>query len=198
MTPLFLQFHSPTLTKQLTLLLEAQGFQVHGENGAEAALILLTDHLPPQPLPKELQHIFLLHPHHDTEIEMRQETPVTWIKTPVRFKTLLEKLQQAGQRKWIYPPFCYIPQSRTLNHEDQEQSVLFTEKEGQIFAYLLQHMDQWRPKSTLMEGIWGYANDAETHTLETHLYQIRKKIEKFPEIELANSKHDGYRINIKN
>ena len=73
-------------------------------------------------------------------------------------------------------------------------SIILTEKEIQLIELLL---DNSKPisKSTILSTVWNYSADADTHTVETHIYRLRKKISKKfkDEIFIINSK-DGYSL----
>lgn len=73
--------------------------------------------------------------------------------------------------------------------------VKLTEKEVTILQILNEHTDQSFSKSDLLKTVWGFAEGLDTHTLETHIYRLRQKIE----IDPANPKilitdDDGYRL----
>ena len=57
-------------------------------------------------------------------------------------------------------------------------SVRFTEKESEIFVCLLESNGKYLNKTYLLEKVWHYNQEIDTHTLETHLYSLRKKIDK--------------------
>ena len=73
-------------------------------------------------------------------------------------------------------------------------SLKLTEKEIEIILYL-NEIKTKRAVSDLQKNIWGYSPDMETHTVETHIYRLRKKIsDKFDEKNFIVSHKNGYFI----
>ena len=75
-----------------------------------------------------------------------------------------------------------------------ENRLKLTEKEINTITYLSKSN---KPVSIdeLQEKVWSYQSDMETHTVETHIYRLRKKIlDKFDDRELIISEKDGYQI----
>ena len=75
-----------------------------------------------------------------------------------------------------------------------DQTPQQTEKEINTITYLSKSN---KPVSIdeLQEKVWSYQSDMETHTVETHIYRLRKKIlDKFDDRELIISEKDGYQI----
>ena len=73
-----------------------------------------------------------------------------------------------------------------------ELSLTLTEKEIQLLELFL---DNKKPisKDKILSSVWNYAADADTHTVETHIYRLRKKIsEKFMDEEFILNNKDGY------
>ena len=87
------------------------------------------------------------------------------------FQTKSQKSKQLKFKKFIYDPI-----QRTLFNN--VSSMVFTEKESQIFRCLLENFNSHVPKKNLLKNVWSYNEDIDTHTLETHIYSLRKKIEK--------------------
>ena len=83
--------------------------------------------------------------------------------------------------------------SKTFSKADL--NLKLTEKEIEIILYLIKN-EKKNSVLDLQKNIWGYAADMETHTVETHVYRLRKKIfNKFNEDSFILSHPDGYFIN---
>ena len=82
--------------------------------------------------------------------------------------------------------------SRKINFN--EINLDLTEKECDLILFI-----QSNKKANLKEiqkNVWGYTSDLETHTVETHIYRLRKKIkDKFKDDNFIKSLKDGYQIN---
>tara|TARA_B110001450_G_scaffold249235_1_gene266409 strand:+ start:3696 stop:4283 length:588 start_codon:yes stop_codon:yes gene_type:complete len=73
-------------------------------------------------------------------------------------------------------------------------SLKLTEKEIEIILYLNEKKTK-HDVSDLQKNIWGYSSDMETHTVETHIYRLRKKISnKFNDENFILSHKNGYFI----
>ena len=72
--------------------------------------------------------------------------------------------------------------------------ISLTEKEIQLLELFLNKTNPLS-KNQILENVWKYSSEADTHTVETHIYRLRKKISKsFDDIEFIISKKDGYEI----
>lgn len=74
-------------------------------------------------------------------------------------------------------------------------TIRLTEKETAILIFLHENKNRTVARQELLDAVWGYAEGVETHTLETHIYRLRQKIEK----DAANPKtllteENGYRL----
>ena len=105
------------------------------------------------------------------------------IDTPFRFRDLykvisnrLELINSQNERIIKFNSFTYDPRTRALSSKNI--SIRFTEKESHIFEYLLNNSNVYVSKKILLKEIWSYSEDIDTHTLETHIYSLRKKISK--------------------
>ena len=83
--------------------------------------------------------------------------------------------------------------SRVMNRN--EEKISLTEKETEIIIFLAKSK-QPIPIIKLQKEVWDHKSKLETHTVETHIYRLRKKIEKkFKDKKLISSMKGGYKIN---
>lgn len=75
------------------------------------------------------------------------------------------------------------------------QEVRLTEKETNILKFLYRAGDSVVPRDVLLHDVWGYNAGVTTHTLETHIYRLRQKIEPDPSnARLLITRSGGYRL----
>lgn len=85
--------------------------------------------------------------------------------------------------------------SRSLKRGDSEDEINLTEKENHILLFLNQHAPDTVDRDVLLQEVWGYAQNVETHTLETHMYRLRQKIEQDPAApQILVTCEKGYKI----
>ena len=138
---------------------------------------------------KELSHaikfdtIFIINCNSDV-IEMGElNSKIVLLSIPLQFRDLyqrvssiLDQIDSQAARKLNFNRFTYDPRMRTLSNDNLY--LRFTEKESQIFKSLLDNSNIYISKKNLLKKVWSYNEDIDTHTLETHIYSLRKKIEK--------------------
>ena len=138
---------------------------------------------------KELPHvikfdtIFIINCNND-EIEMdKLNSKAVLLSIPLQIRDLykqvsncLSQINSQTARKLNFNRFTYDPSMRTLSNDNLY--IRFTEKESQIFISLLDNSNTHISKKNLLKKVWSYSEDIDTHTLETHIYSLRKKIEK--------------------
>lgn len=79
--------------------------------------------------------------------------------------------------------------------DNTERKIRLTEKEKKILVLLKRAEGQVVERRVLLEKVWDYAETLETHTLETHIYRLRQKIEKDPaNPEIILTQDAGYSI----
>ena len=93
-----------------------------------------------------------------------------------RVSTSLDQIETQNSKKLKFKKFTYDSGMRTLYNGNLK--IRFTEKESQIFMCLLDNSNTQISKKNLLKKVWSYNEDIDTHTLETHIYSLRKKIEK--------------------
>jgi hypothetical protein len=77
-----------------------------------------------------------------------------------------------------FGPYIFSPQDLLLRTGAKDE-IRLTEKERDILLCLLEAREPVERRA-LLDKVWGYAEGVETHTLETHIYRLRQKIEMDP------------------
>jgi DNA-binding response OmpR family regulator len=94
-------------------------------------------------------------------------------------------------------PYAFLPGTRVLQQPGNKRHIRLTEKEAAVLKYLYRAGSAPVPRSVLLREVWGYSAAATTHTVETHIYRLRRKIE--PDegmITLLLNEDGGYRLNL--
>jgi len=92
-------------------------------------------------------------------------------------------------------PFTFRPGAKLLTDQSGRRKVRLTEKETAILKYLYRAGDRAIGRDTLLDEVWGYNAGVTTHTLETHVYRLRQKIERDPaRAEILVTEAGGYRL----
>ncbi len=124
-----------------------------------------------------------------------------YVIKPFRFAVLLARIrvqlrqhEASGDAVFTIGPYTFRPSSKLLlSHKGSK--VRLTEKETSILRYLYRANQQPISRETLLQEVWGYNAGVTTHTLETHIYRLRRKIEKdaaAPVILITESR--GYKL----
>jgi DNA-binding response OmpR family regulator len=113
---------------------------------------------------------------------------------PLRFADLLRQLAQWTSRPSIAVGSFRLDASARQMTNAQGQSLRLTEKETAILSYLAQAGDQAVAREELLGQVWGYAGSATTHTVETHIYRLRRKLQENGGIDLLHTEGGGYRL----
>tara|TARA_X000000368_G_scaffold417169_1_gene412832 strand:+ start:434 stop:1072 length:639 start_codon:yes stop_codon:yes gene_type:complete len=88
----------------------------------------------------------------------------------------------------------YILDKNEKKLKKQDKFIIITEKEIQLLELLFSEKKPVKKKK-ILETIWKYSSDADTHTVETHIYRLRKKvIDKFEDDSLIVNNKNGYKI----
>lgn len=121
--------------------------------------------------------------------------PTVALTKPVRVGPLLTRVAEmlARPRAARIGPWRFQPQARLLEKESG-LAVHLTDKESAILDHLL-HAGGVVDRDTLLAQVWGYSAAISTHTLETHIYRLRRKIEADPaNAVLLVTEAGGYRL----
>jgi DNA-binding response OmpR family regulator len=107
-----------------------------------------------------------------------------YVTKPFRFAVLLARIraqlrQHEASEDVIFTigPYTFRPSSKLLLNPTGNK-IWLTEKETSILRYLYRAGQRPVSRETLLQDVWGYNSAVTTHTLETHIYRLRQKIEK--------------------
>jgi DNA-binding response OmpR family regulator len=154
------------------------------KNGFNAPIIMLTGHGA------------------DSDIVLGLESGANdYVTKPFRFAVLLARvraqlrLHEASENIiFTIGPYTFRPSTKHLLNP-KGGKVRLTEKETSILRYLYRADREPVSRETLLQEVWGYNSGVTTHTLETHIYRLRRKIEQnaaAPVILVTESR--GYRL----
>ncbi|MEQ8558039.1 MAG: response regulator transcription factor [Henriciella sp.] len=124
-----------------------------------------------------------------------------YVTKPFRFSVLLARVrahlrsfEQSEDATFMVGPYEFHPAMKLLVRED-ERKIRLTEKETNILKYLYRAGGKSVPRDELLSEVWGYNAAVTTHTLETHVYRLRQKIEPDPaNARLLLTETGGYRL----
>jgi len=111
-----------------------------------------------------------------------------------RIETQLRQYEQSSEAIFQIGSYQFKPGQKLLLDNDGTK-IHLTEKEAAIIKYLYRADGAVISRETLLEEVWGYNSGVTTHTLETHVYRLRQKIEKNPaQARLLVTDSGGYRL----
>ena len=124
-----------------------------------------------------------------------------YVTKPFRFPVLLARIraqlrqhEQSEDAVFQLGPYTFKPAMKLLETEDAKK-IRLTEKETNILKYLYRAQDGVVAREVLLHEVWGYNAGVTTHTLETHIYRLRQKIEPDPaNVRLLVTESGGYRL----
>ena len=124
-----------------------------------------------------------------------------YVTKPFRFAVLLARIrahlrshEQSEDAVFRIGPYEFRPAGKMLV-DDKGKKVRLTEKETNILKYLYRAGGKPVMREELLTEVWGYNAGVTTHTLETHIYRLRQKIEPEPgQARLLLTDAGGYRL----
>ena len=125
-----------------------------------------------------------------------------YITKPFRFGELLARMrahlrqhEKSETAALNIGPYIFQPAVKLLTREDDGARIRLTEKETNILKFLFRQSSQTVSREVLLHEVWGYNAGVTTHTLETHIYRLRQKIESNPsEAQILLTDEGGYRL----
>ena len=110
-----------------------------------------------------------------------------------RIKIHLDRYRSRCDSRIPVGPFVFNPGNKTLAHGQSGEIRTLTEKESAIIGYLAGKNGGPAGTEALLQEVWGYSNgQIVTHTLETHIYRLRRKMSGMDKTRVLMTDSDGY------
>ncbi|HUB14276.1 MAG TPA: response regulator transcription factor [Acetobacteraceae bacterium] len=127
-----------------------------------------------------------------------------YIAKPFRANELLARLRAQlrlfdGSEEAVFTvgPYTFRPAKKLLQDLAKNRRIRLTDKESAILKFLYRSDARPVGREILLHEVWGYNPAVTTHTLETHIYRLRQKLENNPaNPALLLTEHGGYRLNL--
>src|SRR5215213_10564189 len=128
-----------------------------------------------------------------------------YIAKPFRLNELLARVRaqlrvfdNSEDAVFAIGPYVFRPAARLLLEPARNRKVRLTGKECRILKFLHRAAGKPVPRQVLLNEVWGYNSAVTTHTLETHIYRLRQKIEPDPaNTRLLLTEGGGYRLDAR-
>ena len=125
-----------------------------------------------------------------------------YVAKPVRIGLLLARIRaqlrvhaESERAEYVIGPYLFRPAAKLLQHQETKKKVRLTDKEVGILRHLQRAAGKSVARETLLAEVWGYNAGVTTHTLETHIYRLRQKIESAPgKSAILVTDEGGYRL----
>ena len=125
-----------------------------------------------------------------------------YIAKPFRLAELLARLraqlrifENSEDAVFTIGPYTFRPSAKLLQEPARNRRIRLTEKEAAILKFLYRAGTRPVARQVLLNEVWGYNAAVTTHTLETHIYRLRQKIEPDPgNARLLVTEGGGYRL----
>jgi DNA-binding response OmpR family regulator len=121
--------------------------------------------------------------------------PLRFAELHARLRAHLRVLEMSEDAVFRVGPYQFRPATRVLHETSGSRRIRLTEKEAAVLRYLCRAEGRPVGRHTLLREVWGYNPAADSHTVETHIYRLRRKIEPDPrQSRLLTNVGGGYRL----
>ena len=115
-----------------------------------------------------------------------------------RVRAQLRVFDNSEDAVFTIGPYMFRPSAKLLLEPARNRKIRLTEKECGILKFLYRAAGRPVPRQVLLNEVWGYNSAVTTHTLETHIYRLRQKIEPDPSrTRFLLTEGGGYRLDVE-
>ena len=112
-----------------------------------------------------------------------------------RVRAQLRQHEQSDDAVFAIGPYSFKPSAKLMIDGARNKKIRLTEKETAILKFFYRIGDRVAGRDVLLNEVWGYNAGVTTHTLETHVYRLRQKIERDPSAAaILVTEPGGYRL----
>ena len=140
---------------------------------------------------------------HETDVVRGLDSGANdYVAKPFKLTVLLARLraqlrifENSDDAVFTIGPYTFRPSAKLLQDTGRNRRIRLTEKEAAILKFLYRAGSRAVARQVLLNEVWGYNAAVTTHTLETHIYRLRQKIEPDPaNARLLVTEGGGYRL----
>lgn len=118
--------------------------------------------------------------------------PFKFAVLDARIRAHLRSFESSDEATLAIGPYAFRPALKMLQTDTRK--IKLTDKEAMILKYLYRAGGQVVAREDLLANVWGYNAGVDTHTIETHIYRLRRKIEPGDTPRLLITEAGGYRL----
>ena len=124
-----------------------------------------------------------------------------YVKKPFSLMSFLDVLRAANNNLdnsadgyLVFNDYELRPNLREIADIQSGEVIKLTEREIDILKYLYKNQGRYVSKSDLQRNVWKYSEEVATHTIETHIYRLRQKVEQNGGRRLIVTENGGYML----
>ena len=107
------------------------------------------------------------------------------------------KQDNSKEGRLVFNSYELHPNTRIIIDLPSRNETKLTEKEVDILKYLYKYRNEFVSKNDLQTNVWQYNEDVDTHTIETHIYRLRQKVEQSESRRLIITENGKYKLNME-